>query len=56
MSDSKNRVVVGLTGPFGAGCSEIAKDIRKRRDWRSYPLSEAMREVAPTYITGLDTE
>lgn len=51
-----NRIVLGLTGPFGAGCSTISDDLVKRFHWRRYSLSEAMRELAPKFIDNLDQE
>jgi deoxycytidylate deaminase/dephospho-CoA kinase len=49
-----SRIVIGLTGPFGAGCSTIAEDLSKRRKWRGYSLSQAMREIAPNLLDSVD--
>ena len=48
------QIVIGLTGPFGAGCSTIAKDLKNRCKWRRYSLTEAMRELAPDFRENLD--
>ena len=54
---SGNRIVVGLTGPFGAGCSWIADDLRDRYKFRRYFLTDAMRELAPKFfVDDLDEE
>lgn len=55
MSQS-NRIVVGLTGPFGAGCTEIATDLQKRKGFRTYSLSNAMRDLAPQLFHDVDLE
>jgi deoxycytidylate deaminase len=53
---STRRIVIGLTGPFGAGCSTIAKDLETRLKWRKYSLTEAMRQLALTgsYVKDID--
>ncbi len=55
-----NRIVLGLTGPFGAGCTNIADDLvehsKEDSKWRKYSLSEVMREIAPSFVDGLDRE
>jgi len=53
---SDKRIVIGLTGPFGAGCSWIADDLRDRCGWRRYSLSETMRELAPSLLDSVDKE
>lgn len=50
------RVVIGLTGPFGAGCSTIANDLRDRLGWRRYSLTDAMRELALSLIDSVERE
>jgi len=50
------RIVIGLTGPFGAGCSEIASDLETRLGWRSYSLSNAMRDIASKEIQDVDMD
>lgn len=49
-------IVIGLTGPFGAGCSILADDVSKRHNWRRYSLTEAMRELAPNLVDSVDTD
>ena len=48
-------IIIGLTGPFGAGCSEIAKDLHSRRSFRKYSFHEAIGKVAPLLIPNVDT-
>jgi len=50
------QIVVGLTGPFGAGCTTIADDLKDRKGWLKYSLSDAMRELAPSRVDDLDKE
>jgi len=50
------RIVIGLTGPFGAGCTTIANDLHDYRKFRKYSLSEAMRELASEFVDDLDKE
>lgn len=47
--------MVGLTGPFGAGCSTVAKDLSEQWGWRRYSLTETMREIAPELLDPIDT-
>ena len=51
-----SHTVIGLTGPFGAGCTTIADVLCERQSFRKYSLSKAMREIASDYIEGLDKE
>jgi len=51
-----SRIIIGLTSPFGAGCSTIAGDLVKRLSFRGYSLTEAMREIAPKFIDNLDQD
>lgn len=51
-----DQIVVGLTGPFGAGCTTVADDLVQRLGWRKYSLSEAMRELAPNFVHRLDKQ
>ena len=51
-----NQIVIGLTGPFGAGCSWIADYIRDQYKCRRYSLTDAMRELAPKFVDNLDEE
>lgn len=55
---SSRRLVVGLTGSFGSGCTKIADQLGdpEKYGWRKYSLSQAMRELAPQYIEDLDEE
>lgn len=50
------RIIIGLAGPFGAGCSTIADDLRDCHGWRRYSLSDAMRELAPSMLDSVDEE
>lgn len=51
-----DQIVIGLTGPFGAGCSTISDDLVARLRWRKYSLTEAMRKLAPSSIDNLDQD
>lgn len=53
-----NRIVIGLTGPFGAGCTTIADDLCGQYNFckYKYSLSEVMREIAPRYVKGVDKD
>lgn len=51
---SIRRIVIGLTGPFGAGSSTIADDLKNRQGWRKYSLTDAMRQLAPSFVKPLD--
>lgn len=51
-----NQIVVGLTGPFGAGCTTIADDLVEHHNWRKYSLSDVMRDIAPSLIDDVDNE
>lgn len=50
MEDGR-RIVIGLTGSFGSGCSRVAEHLGRKKEWRSYSMSQAMREIAPVYLT-----
>ncbi len=45
-----------MTGPFGAGCSTLAKELENYHHFRKYSLSDAMRELAPRFIKDLDKQ
>jgi len=51
-----NQIVLGLTGPFGAGCTTIADYLVEYENWRKYSLSDVMRNIAPSLIGDVDSE
>lgn len=52
----ERQIVIGLTGPFGAGCSTLAEELENRHNFRKYSLTDAMRELAPKFIKDLDKD
>jgi len=44
--DMENKVLIGLTGSFGSGCSTLRKVLEEYYDFVSYKLSEEVREEA----------
>lgn len=48
MTDIMNadRVIIGLTGPFGSGCSTLRKALEKFRQFQGFKLSEEVRSEA----------
>ncbi|MFQ5925187.1 MAG: deaminase [Dehalococcoidia bacterium] len=48
--EERRQIVIGLTGPFGSGCTKVADYLRDVKGWRRYSMRDAMCEIAPAYI------
>ncbi|MBL7140616.1 MAG: hypothetical protein ISS74_06875 [Planctomycetes bacterium] len=45
-------LVIGLTGPVGSGCSEMAATLKDKEGFAGYKISDAIRNVSLYPLTG----
>jgi len=44
MPEKKKQLVIGLTGPFGSGCSTLARVLEQDYGFKVYSLSKTLKE------------
>lgn len=51
-----NKIIIGMTGPFGSGCSYIAKEILEKKGYKYISLSQILKESLGTSMSATRSE
>ena len=51
-----NKIIIGMTGPFGSGCSYIAKNILMNKGYQYISLSDILRDMLDDGASGSRTD
>jgi len=54
--NSQRRIVIGVTGSFGSGCTTLANVLCKYHDFKFYSLSKTLREEWEAFHSGESSE
>lgn len=46
--ENADKIIIGMTGPFGSGCTYISKNILKNLGYEYISLSDILRELTPS--------